>query len=297
MAMSPTNHAFWLPLALFVSLASCGGAASGQPGAADPRSNAAEEDPGPVILFSDEMTHPKVIAAKAPTYTEEAFETCTEGWAVSRCVITAGGAAVRCRITRSVPHMDRSILAALAKWRFAPALLAGKPVSVDYELKMWIAPPGSKPPASEVPPAAGASPAPAGSASGAPPAPEAPTAPAAIPEPTASIPFAEGKMVPPNLLCGRDRTLAAEAQAQNVEGLVVAQCMITREGRVKNCKIMQSLGAMDAPVLEALESRRYTPVLFKGQPVAVDYVFNIDLVAPRPGYTPDPLLKARPRTF
>ena len=69
MAMSPTNHAFWLPFALFFSLASCGGTASGQPGAADPRSNAAEEDPGPVILFSDEMTHPKVIAAKAPTYT------------------------------------------------------------------------------------------------------------------------------------------------------------------------------------------------------------------------------------
>lgn len=278
MAMSPTNHAFWLPLALFVSLASCGGTASGQPGAADPRANVAEEDPGPVILFSDEMTHPKVIAAKAPAYTEEAFEACTEGWAVSRCVITAGGAAVRCRITGSVPHMDRSILAALAKWRFEPALLAGKPVSVDYELKMWIGPLGSKPPApqaSEVPP----------------------TAPAAIPEPTAAIPFAEGQMVHPDLVCGREPAYTAEAKAQNVEGLVTAKCLITREGRVKDCKIVQSLAPMDAPVLEALESRRYTPVLFKGQPVAVDYVFNIKLAAPKPGYTPDPLLKSRPRTF
>ena len=81
------------------------------------------------------------------------------------------------------------------------------------------------------------------------------------------------------------------------EGLVIAKCLITREGRIKNCKIIQSLSAMDAPVLEALESRRYTPVLFKGQPVAVDYVFRIKLARPGPGYTPEPLLKARPRTF
>ena len=34
------------------------------------------------------------------------------------------------------------------------------------------------------------------------------------------------------------------------------------------------------PVVDALYSRRYTPVLFNGAPVNVDYVFNIKLVLP-----------------
>ena len=55
---------------------------------------------------------------------------------------------------------------------------------------------------------------------------------------------------------------------------------------------------MDAPVLEALESRRYTAGPLQGKTVAVDYVFDVKIVGPKPGYTPDPLLKPKPnRTF
>jgi serine/threonine-protein kinase len=38
---------------------------------------------------------------------------------------------------------------------------------------------------------------------------------------------------------------------------------------------------MEDAVIEALESRTYKPILYQGQPVAVDYVFRIRLTLPR----------------
>ena len=41
---------------------------------------------------------------------------------------------------------------------------------------------------------------------------------------------------------------------------------------------MKSLPYMDKPVLDALATRKYTPVLLDGKPVRVEYVFDIKLV-------------------
>jgi eukaryotic-like serine/threonine-protein kinase len=38
---------------------------------------------------------------------------------------------------------------------------------------------------------------------------------------------------------------------------------------------------MEATVLDTLKSRVYKPILYRGQPVAVDYVFNMRLSLPR----------------
>jgi protein TonB len=38
---------------------------------------------------------------------------------------------------------------------------------------------------------------------------------------------------------------------------------------------------MDVAVLSALETRRYTPVMWQGKPISVSYNFNIRLELPR----------------
>ncbi len=38
---------------------------------------------------------------------------------------------------------------------------------------------------------------------------------------------------------------------------------------------------MEQTVLEALQSRTYKPIVYQGQPVAVDYVFSITPALPR----------------
>jgi serine/threonine-protein kinase len=106
---------------------------------------------------------------------------------------------------------------------------------------------------------------------------EAPSAPAAPPTAPAVIPFNE-RMSAPEQLEGRPIAYSREALEAGVQGNVRAKCVINLHGRLENCRIIKSLPFMDKPVLDALATRRYKPILFEGKPVAVEYVFDIKLL-------------------
>jgi protein TonB len=101
-----------------------------------------------------------------------------------------------------------------------------------------------------------------------------------IPPPqNVSIPFGPG-MNRPSMTSGRDPIYTKEALAAHVEGTMIVRCTINVAGAITNCRVLKELPHMKQAVLDALYSRRYTPVLFNGQVVNVDYVFNIRLVLP-----------------
>ena len=100
-----------------------------------------------------------------------------------------------------------------------------------------------------------------------------------IPPQNVVIPFGAG-MNRPSMTGGRDPIYTKEALAARVEGLMIVRCTINVTGAITNCRVIKELPHMKQAVLDALYSRRYTPVLFNGQPVNVDYVFNIKLVLP-----------------
>jgi len=83
------------------------------------------------------------------------------------------------------------------------------------------------------------------------------------------------------MLAGHDPVYTREAREARVEGTAVAKCTITAQGSVTSCRVIKSLPFMEKSVLDALYSRRYTPVLWEGKPVAVSYVFNIRVVRPK----------------
>jgi protein TonB len=101
-------------------------------------------------------------------------------------------------------------------------------------------------------------------------------------EPTGdeTIPFGQG-MKAPKLISGAPIQYTREALESRVQGLLIARCVITREGEVETCKIIKGLPHMDVAVLSALETRRYTPVTWQGKPISVSYSFNIKLEMPR----------------
>jgi protein TonB len=106
--------------------------------------------------------------------------------------------------------------------------------------------------------------APAGAASeGSPPAP--------LPE---ILPFGEG-MSPPRLIEGSDPVYPLAAREARVEGTMIVRCVITTTGTLQRCRVLKSLPWLEQPVLEALARRRYTPVLFQGRPVNVEYVIPL----------------------
>ena len=229
------------------------------------------------------MKHPEMISmGEAPKYSEEALAQRAEGLMVVRCTIDIEGRVTNCRVQQSIPHMEKAVLDALYTRRYKPGTFNGKPVNIDYvfNIKLVLPPPPPPPPpsdlASTAPPSTASSPPP-------PPSPSAPdpAAQEAAPPPPANvvIPFGAG-MNRPQLISGKDPVYSREALVHRVEGLMIVRCTINIEGRVTNCRIIKSLPYMEKTVLDALYSRRYTPVLYKGRPVNVDYVFNLKLVLP-----------------
>ncbi len=94
------------------------------------------------------------------------------------------------------------------------------------------------------------------------------------------LPYSEG-MSRPVELSGKDIVYTREALAARVEGTMMVKCLITKQGKVENCRVLKGLPHMNEAVVQALQSRTYKPITLQGTPVAVDYVFNIRLVAPR----------------
>jgi periplasmic protein TonB len=108
-------------------------------------------------------------------------------------------------------------------------------------------------------------------------------APATTVEPVGEevVPFVSGNMTPPQLLSGASLQYTREALEAHVQGLLIARCVITREGDVESCRIIKGQPHMNEAVLSALETRHYTPVTYQGKPISVIYNFHIKLDLPR----------------
>jgi protein TonB len=103
--------------------------------------------------------------------------------------------------------------------------------------------------------------------------------PATGPDALTVIPFGEG-MTRPSLLSKIDPTYTRDALAAKVQGLMLVKCVITTRGNLESCRVVKGLPHMDSAVLSALAQWRYSPVLFQGKAVNVDYVIPVRLVLP-----------------
>ena len=105
---------------------------------------------------------------------------------------------------------------------------------------------------------------------------------ASAPEPLPSIKqYQQDEMTRPQPLCRGFPHYTAKALAERVEGEMVTRCVVTREGSLKNCRVVQSLPHMEEAVLKSFYSARYTPAMAHGQPVDMEYTFTTRYVLPR----------------
>jgi protein TonB len=82
-------------------------------------------------------------------------------------------------------------------------------------------------------------------------------------------------MTRPQRVSGRDPQLTPEARAERVRGTALVRCVVTREGRVTNCRLLNGLPHMDRELLEAVSTWRVTPITSQGKPLDVDYTFVV----------------------
>jgi eukaryotic-like serine/threonine-protein kinase len=104
--------------------------------------------------------------------------------------------------------------------------------------------------------------------------------PTAAPAAAGPVPFGEG-MTRPVPLSEPAPVYSREAIEAQVQGKVLAKCVITATGAVTGCRIIKGLPHMDQAVLNALAASKYQPATLNGKPVAVDYLFTRNLVPPR----------------
>ncbi len=93
------------------------------------------------------------------------------------------------------------------------------------------------------------------------------------------VPFGEG-MVKPQLLAAGNIRFTREALEARVQGVVIARCVVTTDGDVRDCKIIKGVPLMNEAVLQGLHERKYTPITFQGRPISVLYTFTVKLELP-----------------
>jgi TonB family protein len=91
---------------------------------------------------------------------------------------------------------------------------------------------------------------------------------------------ADKNLVAPRFLSGPSPKYTKEAFDHQVKGTVIAKCVITIEGAVRQCRILHSVKYMDEAVIAALQARRYQPATREGKPLEVDYTFKLNLSLP-----------------
>ncbi|HEX5749897.1 MAG TPA: TonB family protein [Archangium sp.] len=89
------------------------------------------------------------------------------------------------------------------------------------------------------------------------------------------VAFEPSVMTRPQRVSGREPRLTPEARAERVRGTALVRCVVTREGRVTNCRLLNGLPYMEKELLEALSTWRVTPVMSQGKPLDVDYTFVV----------------------
>ena len=81
-------------------------------------------------------------------------------------------------------------------------------------------------------------------------------------------------MTSPVRISGTDPAYPMRARTRGISGTVVMRCVVTETGLAQNCMILKSPAYLDEAVLAASRSWRFTPVVWQGRPVSVNYVFK-----------------------
>lgn len=92
------------------------------------------EPTGPILVGGD-VKPPEKIYAPQPQYTEIARKARIQGVVIVQAIIDKGGMVTNVKVLKGLPMgLEQAAAEAVKKWKFKPATLNGKPVSVYYNL-------------------------------------------------------------------------------------------------------------------------------------------------------------------
>ena len=75
-----------------------------------------------------------------------------------------------------------------------------------------------------------------------------------------------GAITPPALLSRVEPVYPSIAVNAKVEGLVILEATVDRQGRVEQVRVLRSIALLDAAAMTAVRQWRYSPLLLNGMP-------------------------------
>ena len=110
-----------------------------------------------------------------------------------------------------------------------------------------------------------------------PPPPPPPPPPPAAPRAPVRV---GGQIKEPTLIHRVDPEYPLLAQASQIEGVVILEAIVDREGRIESLKVLRSAPVFDKAALAAVRQWRYSPVILNGRPerfiLTVVVSFNLE---------------------
>ncbi len=100
-------------------------------------SEAEVDEKTPVMHVRGDVTKPVKLSGEAPQYSEIAKEARIQGTVILEAIIDKNGDIARVRTIKALPlELTDNAIAAVKTWKYEPATLEGKPVSVYYQLRI-----------------------------------------------------------------------------------------------------------------------------------------------------------------
>jgi TonB family protein len=208
------------------------------------------------VRASDSIMQGLIIKKVAPAYPPLARQARIQGMVILKVQISKTGDVENIQLVSGHPILAPSAIEAVKQWKYKPYLLNGEPVEVETNVTVNFTLP-DKLPAEGV---AGDMP------GGLPPSEQDGTPGPGVPQRVrVSSGVAQGLLVakvPPQY--------PQEAKDQHIQGVVVMQVIVDKQGNVANIQLISGHPLLAPPAIDAVKQWKYKPYLLNETPVEVE---------------------------
>lgn len=197
------------------------------------------------IHVGGDVQKPVKVSAPQPAYTKEARAAKIQGVVIVQAIINRDGSVRNVKVLKGLPFgLSEAAKTTVESWDFEPATLNGEPVAVYYNLTVNFR------------------------------LAEAQALPHTSPQQPIHV---GGDVQKPVKVSAPQPAYTEEARTARIQGVVIAQATIRRDGTVSSVKVLKGLPmGLSEKAVEAIETWKFEPATLNGQPVDVYYNLTVN---------------------
>jgi TonB family protein len=196
----------------------------------------------PPVRVGGSVKQPVRTSYVAPVYPQEAKQAGIQGLVLVEATIDVDGSVASTKVLRPVPMLEDAAVEAVKQWKYEPTLINGEPVqvvmvvTVSFTLK-------------------------------------AAAVPADPPKPPVRVGGSVREPVRTNYV---SPVYPDEARQAGVQGVVILEIQLDRDGTVGDVKVLRSVPLLDLAAVEAVKQWKYEPTVIDNEAVQLVMVVTVN---------------------